>query len=242
MCKLMTVLLAVTLLASCEGVHKEMTKAFTPEFEEPVFYFQGSVSDDSGQIPFDLIIGPADSGPENDRYFLGSNLFAENGRPTLLVGAYNANINASVRIRPRIELQFWPDNVGDDKVWQAEEVRDFFSVGNQYVLGGEGGAYFHFSILLSLNENPPDIETSQSRFLANPDGLLTITAVEEYSFTDIGAEMVPRAGLLVRCTFEAEVGRYDVEADQADGMPGFRTDEVVEFREGEAAIFVPYEQ
>lgn len=241
MYKLLTVLLAATFLASCDNVQKEMTKAFTPEIGEPAFYFQGAVSDDSGQIPFNLFIGPADSGPEGQRFFLGSTLSAGSNGPTLLVGAYNANINAPVRIRPRIELQFWPDNLGDDSVWQPEEIRDYFAVGNQYSLGDEGANYFHFSLLLPLNGTSLDVETSQSRFLENPRGQLTITGVEEYRFTDIGAEMLPREGLLIRCEFEAEVGRYDSLADQADGMPGFQTDEVVEFREGEAALFVPYD-
>jgi hypothetical protein len=242
MYKLMTILLTAAFLVSCDSMQNEMTKAFTPEIDEPEFYFQGIVSDGNGQMPFDLFIGPANSGPEGQRFFLGSTLSSGNNGPTLLVGAYNANINAPVRIEPRIELQFWPDNVGEDQVWQADEVRAFFAAGNQYELGGEVSTNFHFSLLLPLNGNTPDIETSQSRFLDSPNGLLTITATEDYNFTDIGAEMVPRMGLLVRCTFNADVGRYDVEADQADGMPSFSTDEVVEFTAGEAVIFVPFEE
>jgi len=242
MYKLFIIFLSVVLLTSCEEARNETTSAFTPEIDEPEFYFQGIVSNKGVQTPFTLLIGPADSGPEKDRFFLGSTLSVGNDGPTLLVGAYNSNTKASVRILPRIELQFWPDNIGDDGFWEGGEIQQFFAVGNQYELGGEGAGFFHFSLLLPLDGSSLDVETSQARFLESPSGLLTITEVEDYSFTDIGAEMVPRTGLLVRCTFEAEFGRYDPAADQADGMPGFRTDEMVEFREGEAAFFVPYEQ
>lgn len=242
MFKMTTILIAAMLLISCERLQMETTSAFIPEISEPEFYFQGTVRDDGAQTPFTLLIGPADSGRENQRFFLGSTLsFGENGH-TLLVGAYNANTSALLRILPRIEFQFWPGNIGTDDIWQAEEVREFFTVGNQYMLGGKGAAYFNFSLLMPLDGSPLDVETSKSRYLDNPSGLLTITGVEEYRFTDIGAEMVPRSGLLVRCAFEAEIGRYDLEADQADGNPNFfRTDEVVEFTEGEAVFFVAYD-
>lgn len=239
MYKLLTILLAATLLASCENVQNETTRAFTPEIDEPEFYFQGTVSVDGNQTPFSLFIGATDD--NNQRFFMGSTLSAGNNGPTLLVGTYIANLNVAQRILPRIELQFWPDNLGDDSVWQPEEIQDYFAVGNQYSLGGEGADYFHLSLLLPLDGTSPDVETSQSRFLESPDGQLIITEVEEYHFTDIGAEMVSREGLLIRCEFEAEVGRYDSLADQADGMPGFQTDEVVEFRDGEATFFVPYD-
>jgi hypothetical protein len=90
---------------------------------------------------------------------------------------------------------------------------------------------------------PYDGRPSRPSYLANPEGALIITAIEDYNYPSRTLNGLRSYGKLIRCTFAGQLGRYDSLADQADGDPNFfQPDEVVELQNGEAVFYVEYEE
>ena len=92
---------------------------------------------------------------------------------------------------------------------------------------------------LSFAHQPPDFfedERSKATYLAKPTGELTITQVEDYSYMPPGRERVQ--GLLIHCTFEGQLGQYDLLGTFLN--EDFTTEVAVEVRNGAAVFFLPY--
>lgn len=136
---------------------------------------------------------------------------------------------------PRFGLQFWPPELSD-QLWTAASLEDFFVPGSTFSFGrgvGKVDVFLQFPI-----GGPYDVEASRSSYLAAPQGSLTILSIEDYDYPTDPFSGDREYGKLVRCTFSGQLGRYDYEADMADGKNDFfETDEVVELENGEVLFY-----
>lgn len=154
---------------------------------------------------------------------------------TLIMGAYG-----DLSLRPMFGFQFWSADLPSDRDWTKEEVEILFAPGTSFPFG-EGPGKVDFSLRLPIGGPFAELEPSKSSFLAAPEGTLIVIDTEDYNFTDhSGIPVINVKGKLIRCTIEGQVGRYDKFDDQADGMPWFETNEVVEIANGEVVFYVEY--
>lgn len=232
--KLFQILCVFFLLVSActkpEILPKESTEARTEAFARGELREPGQPNFE----PFRVDIGPA--GDTLDYIFWQSDVSLGELGPTLLTGAYATDLITS---RPIVGFQFWSDELPDDRLWTGPELEEFFAPGTTFDFG-EGPGRVDVAVLLPLSATFLDYDflPSKPSYLADPQGTLTITGIEDIAYDPYLVVDDSRQGKLISCTFSGELGRYDGLADQADGYPGFDTDEVVEVRNGEAVFFV----
>lgn len=238
-------IISLLVLMACTACQEAtQTTAFTLDYGPVEFYFNGIIADEETSTPFDIEIGTKQIPGETDRYYLGIGLVDSPDGDWFEVNAFTNNFNRARSGRSRIHLQFWPDNIGTDDVWDKAEVQSYFAEDKVFTIGEQDASVFSFGILLSQYDTIVDSELSSNQFLANPTGEFTITYVEDYEYENYpyGVPTIIQ-GQIVRGTLWAEVGRYNLEDDQADGNPNyFRTDDVVTFEDGEVSFFVPYNE
>lgn len=230
----------VILCSACGDLWTD--QGFQPIEVDSEFYYSGLVVGHTNSASLQIDIAQYKENGDPELFFMGSTLSRGAAGPTLLVGAYTNKTNPSVFPDvPRIELQFWPGSLAEQGTWSDAAVEAFFAAGNTFELGNGEMNQFGLKVLLPIvGDGGLDARASSSDFLENPTGTLTITAVDDYRFTDYAVSEEATEGLMVKCAFEAEIGRYNLAADEADGNQAFITDEVVQVLDGEAVIFVPY--
>lgn len=157
---------------------------------------------------------------------------------TLILGNYPTDLWGG---RKLFGLQFWSDNLPNDRAWTSEELEDFFNPGNTFNFG-QGPGYVEVFLKMPIG-GPYDFNASRPSYLENAQGSLTITNLENYDYPVFRTQADRSYGKLVYATFSGQLGRYDLAADQADGNPNlFLTDEVVELKDCELVFYVEYEQ
>jgi hypothetical protein len=204
-------------------------------------YVRGAIQEegDQGFTDFEITIGRKGMDGLFDAPFWQGNVSQGELGPTLIVGAYNAFYTISSE--PFFGLQFWSASLPANREWNSEELDAFFSPGTTFEFGQGAGKV---DLMLSLPiGNPTDINASRSSFLAEAEGSLSITKIEDFDYPVYSRTSERRYGKLVHCTFSGKIGKYDSLADQADGDPSFfQTDEEVEILNGEAVFYVNYDE
>lgn len=174
-----------------------------------------------------------------DKTFWHGTVSAGELSATYILGNYATETTGT---KPLFGLQFWSDNLPANRPWTDDELANFFAPGTTFSFGRGPG---HVEVLLKLpvGGGPYDFEASRPSYLADPQGTLTITELEDYDYPTFSTISERSYGKLVRCTFSGQLGRYNLEADQADGNPSvFLTDEIVELRNCELLFYVEYEE
>jgi len=130
-------------------------------------------------------------------------------------------------------LEFWADPPAEEP-WTEAHLKAMFQPGKVFPFG-EGPGKVDLSILNKDYDFFID-ERSKSTYLQTPNGQLEITKVEDYRYQVRNREEVQ--GLLVYCTFEGSLGRFDQVFSfwQED----FTTPVKIQVRNGEAAFFLAY--
>lgn len=150
--------------------------------------------------------------------------------PAVLVDIYSGERFSNLVV---FGLEFWADPPADNP-WTEEHLKAMFKPGRVFPFGEGPGR-----VDLSFAHQPPDFfedERSKATYLAKPTGELTITQVEDYSYMPPGRERVQ--GLLIHCTFEGQLGQYDLLGTFLN--EDFTTEVAVEVRNGAAVFFLPY--
>ena len=177
-----------------------------------------------------------DSGRFTQTFWHGNVAASEFGTTFIL----NSFPSEEVTFTPLFGLRFWSDDLPNDRTWTALELEDFFAPGKTFDFG-EGLGKVDVLLQLPL-DTQDDFRASRSSYLPSPQGTLTVTEINDYDYPSYRFSSRQSYGKLIRCTFSGELGRYDREADQADGMINFfLTNEVVELRNGEVLFYVEYE-
>ncbi|MEM1215725.1 MAG: hypothetical protein AAGJ82_08585 [Bacteroidota bacterium] len=157
---------------------------------------------------------------------------------TLIMGAHLSGDGDQFEL---YGFQFWPTAATPDEVMSKASVEGFFAPGNRFSFG-EGEGKVDVSLRLPIGGPYGELRPSKSSYLAAPEGELTITAMEDYTFTEkIGVTARTVTGKLVHYTLAGQLGYYDLSADTADGMPWFETNEIVEITAAEGVFFVAFE-
>lgn len=133
----------------------------------------------------------------------------------------------------RFGLEFWA-TPGEEALWSEAHLKKMFEPGSTFSFGEGPG-----KVDLSFAHRDPDFfedERSKASFLKQPDGQLSVTQTEDYSYTSPGQETV--RGMLVHCTFEGSIGQYD--RFEGAWLDDFTTNTALEIREGKATFFVAY--
>ena len=208
----------------------------------PSFYVTGEIRD-IGHVDFqpfhielgeEIMIFDSTSQEESGYTIFWENLIEETPQGfSILTGAYGNEMVGEFLFA----LQFWPEALTTYRRPTEAEVEAFFQPGRSFPFGGEVDVYLRLPI-----ENPLMVWASRASYLYTPSGRLTIEEMEdlEYQLTGWPRKLV--RGKRIRCTFEGDLGRYDVQQDLNDGVPGFAgTDVAVPIRNGEAVFFVEYQ-
>lgn len=177
---------------------------------------------------------------ENDvlgQTFWGSSISTGELGSTIILGNYASE---AIPSRPIFGLQFWSDTLEDKEYWTSEELEDFFAPGKSFNFG-QGVNHVELKILFPIGSENFDAKASRPSYLMSPQGSLTITSLEDFNYPILRNNLDRSYGKLVKCTFSGQLGRYNLEADQADGDPSFFvTDEIIELRNCEALFYVEY--
>ncbi len=204
---------------------------------EPQVVMRGEIKEpgQSDFVSFELVTGAQN----NDLAFWfwqGNVSNSELGGDTYIGGTYGIGHS-----RPFWGVQFWTAVSSGDNRWSEAQIESFFQPGKHFPFGKGNGKV---DLLLRLPFGGPyDPETSRPSHLANPEGMLTVIAIEPFDYPLNTNGNKHSYGKLVHCTFSGQLGRYDSLADQADGDPSFfQTDEVVELRNGELVFYISYKE
>lgn len=219
-----------SLFISCQST-EEVIPVITSE--DSGLYASGSFLEAGQSEPTSFHIDMSGDAGDFSQTFWHGNVTSSELGATYILSAFPSE---RVTFTPRFGLQFWSSNLPADRAWTADELNDFFAPGTTFNFG-RGIGKVEVSLLLPIG-GPYDLRASRPSYLANPQGTLTVTAIEDYDYPTyrFGRHSY---GKLIRCTFSGELGRYDYEADVADGMiKFFQTDEVVEILEGEVLFYV----
>jgi hypothetical protein len=130
-------------------------------------------------------------------------------------------------------LEFWADPPAEEP-WTEAHLKAMFQPGKVFAFG-EGPGKVDLSILNQDYDFFSD-ERSKSTYLTSPTGQLEITKVEDYSYRVLNSDEVQ--GLLVHCTFEGLLGRFDQVFSY--WQEDFTTSTELEVQNGEAAFFLAY--
>lgn len=141
-----------------------------------------------------------------------------------------------------VRLQFWSADFSDQGHPSEASFNALFVTGNTFLFG-RGPGFVNVGYLLEFDETSDRL--SQSSFLYNPQGELTILSVEPHQYNadylGFSTEMV--SGYNVTCSFAGEIGVFDREAFRlifgADILD-FRTEEKA-YISGEFSFFVELE-
>lgn len=137
-------------------------------------------------------------------------------------------------------FKFWdaPPQEGE-VLWNKAQLEALFLEGRSFRFGlGQGKV----DLMVEFPEpsawaNYYD-ERSKASYLAEPEGELRITKVEEYEYQAPYRATVK--GKLVHCTFEGLLGKYDDDARWLLESEPFTTDAAISLKNGEATFFVAY--
>ncbi len=221
-------LLALLLVVSCEKepyliTHEEV-------YASPV-YTQLEYQD-TGEVAFtyeEYRVGRfLDSGAPAHRWQSWDKVTSRG--PAILVDIYSGERFSNLVV---FGLEFWADPPADTP-WTEAHLKAMFKPGRVFPFGEGRG-----KVDLSFAHQPPDFfedERSKATYLAQPTGQLAITQVEDYSYTPPGRERI--RGLLVHCTFEGQLGQYDLFGTYLS--EDFTTEVALEVRNGAAVFFLPY--
>lgn len=149
--------------------------------------------------------------------------------PAILV-----DITYDYRRRYYFGLEFWADPPAEEP-WTEPHLKAMFQPGKVFPFG-EGPGNVDLSVLHKAYSLSFLDERSKSTFLENPVGQLTIERVEDYRFSPPNKDEIQ--GLLIHCTFEGSLGRYDQVF--TSWQEDFTTTTAIEVRNGEAAFFLAY--
>ncbi|MCR9099344.1 MAG: hypothetical protein NXI25_05285 [bacterium] len=163
------------------------------------------------------------------------NLVYRGEQLVLQTGMYSGDYSYFGRETPFFGIEFALPGLQPGLMPTREAVEQFFYAGRTFEAGiGPDKA----NLLMRMQiDNPVMVVPSQSIYLYEPTGTLTITGVEDYTYE---FQMEPKGilqGKRITCQFEGAIGRFQA------GMPRDEfplTDVAVEIQNGEAAFFVQY--
>ena len=250
---------SITIIISAMGIGILLSACGKPTLdpieyrqEEIVVVVQGEVYDPgtNSTEDYELSFGPQ---PAEDVYysFQSANFSAaEGGGTSLYVAAYDVvpypwtSPELSFTIienHPLFTLLFQSDiseQADESPVWSKAEFADFFKPGTVIPVGTATGTVdvgIRLPAVIDI-----DLPTSKSSYLEWPAGQLTVVATEEHAYSQsTWTNLYGVRGMVVEATLNASVGRYDLEQDELDGMPGYTTTDEVYLRDFRIRFFVP---
>jgi len=164
------------------------------------------------------------------------NLVYRGEQLVLQAGMYSGDRNYFGRQYPLFGIEFALPGLQPGKLPTRESLEQFFYAGRTFEAGlGPDKA----NLLMRMQiDNPVMVYPSQSAYLYEPSGTLTITGIEDYTYEFQREPKDILQGKRITCQFEGTIGRYQA------GMPRDEflwTDVAVDLQNGEAAFFVKYE-
>ncbi len=158
------------------------------------------------------------------------------GQLVLQTGIYAGDDFIYAREFPLFGFEFAIPGLQPAQMPTQDMLEDYFYPGRTFEAGIGPG---QVNLLMRMQiDNPVMSFPSQSVYLYEPAGTLTITAVEDYNSEYQTYPYGTLRGKRVTCRFEGAIGRYDV-SNRWDEFPN--TDVAVDIQNGEAAFFIPYE-
>lgn len=234
-------LLLLISLWSCQKESVEIQKTV----EATPFYFRMEARDTMHEAfqPVDYTLGQNGYiyNPENGSEYVfplicGQDLAYRGDQLVLQTGIYSGDDNIYGRDFPLFGFEFALPGLQPGRLPARALLEEYFTVGRSFE-AGLGPDKVNLLMRMQI-DNPVMTFPSQSVYLYEPTGKLTIIAVEDYTYE----YQMPPYGMLrgkrVTCQFEGAIGRYNV-GNHWDEFPN--TDVAVEIRNGEAAFFVQYE-
>ena len=233
-------LLLLLSLSSCGEPSLEITY----EQEEVPVFVMGEVYDPADNSTSDVMFTFGPQEDESIHYSFQSAVFLnpEGERRELFVEVYNIVPAPFAPNDPfLLEEDTYPvfalhfaTNIDDP----STEFESYFQVGTTFSVGEEIG---EVEVRLRLpDEFGVDLPASRSSFLLAPEGTLEIVAMEDYEYeAKVNFNQVILSGKIVEATFSATIGRYDLEMDELDGVPGYTTTDEVQLQNFRVRFFVP---
>lgn len=233
-------LLFESIIQACEPANP---LAISTDFDTVPLQIKGAYQgpDEADFVDFTIYIGAPLDDEFGSYYYWNADVSESELGATLITGVYTSKITFDPV--SYFGLQFWSDQLPADRQWNSEELEQFFMPGTVFELGRGPG-------LVDVSFRYPEVDdfgslddmASKSSFLAQPEGQLVVTDIEEYQFEGIrpsGNREIIGNGKLISCIVNAELGLNRDSLTFRNATP-FLTDEVLELREVEVTFYVAY--
>lgn len=232
--------LIVLVALACE---KQTLEVYTPPTDREDFYMRLEAKDTMHTAfqPVNYTIGdtmqlyyPPAEQTLLFRFACDQNIIRRDGKLYLRTGIYNRGYSAE--LNPLFGFEFHLPELQPAQLPTREALKAYFYPGRTIDFGG-GPDQVNALMRLDIGY-PVTIFASQSAYLFNPTGSLTITKVEDYEYEYEEFPERTLRGLRVECEFHGQIGRY-LGANGHSTFPN--TNVAVDIRNGKRAFLVVYE-